>query len=174
MKFAEPSVLLSLAHYPWCLFIKDNFGQTSGHLGGNSHPNKPHDDQQRSYGRSGSTSDQSQKWNAGVLLIFWAPSLTTGAAPKNSCCNFLPGQELRQRKAEHTVFYLGLGQSLGQGKETSGTQWVCIYFHLLLPTMFLFCSFLDDRISFLSFLLSFSFSRLSSHMCLGSFYLLIS
>ena len=32
--------------------------------------------------------DQSHKWNAGVLLISKAPSLTTGAAPKDSCYNF--------------------------------------------------------------------------------------
>ena len=44
---------------------------------------------------------------------------------------------------------------MGQGEETSGTQCACIYFPLLLPTMFLFCSFLDDRISYPSFFLSF-------------------
>ena len=55
MKFAEPSVLLSLAHYPWCSFIKDNFGQTSGHLGENSYPNKP------------------QQWKQCQTLFFWAP-----------------------------------------------------------------------------------------------------
>lgn len=128
---------------------------------------------QHSYERSGSTSDQSQKWNAGVLLISWAPSLTTGAAPENSCCSFCQARSWdREKQSTLSVFYLGLGQSLGQGKETSGTQCVCIYFRLL-PTMFLFCSFLDERISFLSFFLS-SFFLLSSHMCLGSFYLLIS
>lgn len=71
MKSAEPSALFSLARYPWCSFIKDNFGQTSGYLGGNSYPSKPHDAQIASIWK---------KWlfvktrvKSGMLESYWFP-----------------------------------------------------------------------------------------------------
>ena len=110
-------MLLSLTHYPWYLFIKADFGQTSGHLEEDPYPNKPHDDQIAFTWKRWFCVKTGQKWNAGHL------HLTTDAAPANYCCNFCQVRSWDGKsRAQLSVFYLGLGESLGQGKEIQVEQ----------------------------------------------------
>lgn len=146
-------MLLSLTHYPWCLLIKADFGQTSGHLGEDPYPNKPHNDQiactwkRQCYVKTRVKSGMPESY-----CFPWQLCLTSGAAPETNVAVFARlGVEKRKRQNLIVCFLLRIKIILGAKKRnTSGTESVsCL---LLLPTESLFCSFLDDTMSLPSLL----------------------